>query len=169
MWVVFWLLFLLLVSSSTFAGGTANSDDEKAIRNGVAQWEEAWNTHDAKVGASLFSEDAVFINVNASVWKGRQEIEGGHAKLFAGMFKESIFHALDVRVRLLTANVALAHVKWEISGDRNPDGTPRQPRQGIFTQVLMKKGGKWLIEAWHNTNITVVGGQAMFSKDLPKQ
>jgi hypothetical protein len=34
----------------------------------------------------------------------------------------------------------------------------RQPRDGIFTQVLQKLDGKWLIAASHNTNIVIVPG-----------
>jgi uncharacterized protein (TIGR02246 family) len=152
---IFFSCALVLAPAYAYSAG---ADDEKAIRDGIAQWEAAWNKHDAKMGSALFADDADFINVNASFWKGRPEIEEAHAKLFATIFKDSTFKAIDTSVRFVTQDVALAHVKWEISGDKNPDGTPRQPRQGIFTQVLVKKDGRWLINAWHNTNITVVPG-----------
>ena len=40
-----------------------------------------------------------------------------------------------------------------MSGEADPDGTPRQPREGIFTWVVRKMDGQWLIDAAHNTNI----------------
>jgi uncharacterized protein (TIGR02246 family) len=134
------------------------ASDEAIIRQGVVRWEEAWNKHDAKAGAELFADNADFINVNASFWKGRAEIEDSHAKLFSGMFKESTFKTLGSNVRFLSPDTALAHIKWEIAGDTSPDGSPRPPRQGIFTQVLTKQNDRWLIAAWHNTNIIVLPG-----------
>ena len=60
-----------------------------------------------------------------------------------------IFDAL----KFLTPDVAVAHVKWGMRGDRDPDGTPRQPRHGVMMQVLMKRDGKWAVVAAQNTNV----------------
>jgi hypothetical protein len=79
------------VTIRSVPGYASTADDEKQILDGIYRWQEAWNNHDAKAGATLFSEDADFVNVNASFWKGRQAIEDNHARLFAGMFKESTF------------------------------------------------------------------------------
>ena len=89
-------LAIQLVSAS---GHATSADDEKLILQGIARWEEAWNEHDAGAGAKLFAEDADFVNVNASFWKGRKTIEEDHARLLAGMFKKSTFKTLDTSVR----------------------------------------------------------------------
>jgi len=44
------------------------------------------------------------------------------------------------------------HVSWGLKGDKDPDGSPRQPREGIFTWVAVKERGNWLIRAAQNTN-----------------
>src|SRR4051794_22666896 len=108
---------MLPVHTSAYAAG---ADDEKLIRDGIVRWQEAWNKHDAKAGAALFAEDADFVNVNASFWKGRTEIEDSHARLFADMFKDSTFQALETIVRFPLPDVAIAHVKWDIRGDKSP-------------------------------------------------
>jgi uncharacterized protein (TIGR02246 family) len=129
------------------------TEDERQIREVTAKWQEAWNQHDMTAGAQLFTEEADFVNVNGSLWKGRGAIERSHAELHAKIFKNSTFKTLKIDIRFLTQDVARAHVNWEIKGDTNLDGTARMPRQGIFTQILVKKDGEWLISAWHNTNI----------------
>jgi uncharacterized protein (TIGR02246 family) len=133
----------------------AGAEDEKLIRDVTARWEEAWNQHDMKAGAALFAEEADFINVNGTLWHGRAAIEQSHNEMHAGIFKTSTFKTISVDVRFLAPEIARTHVKWEISGDTNRDGTARPPRQGIFTQILTKKDGRWLITVWHNTNIIV--------------
>jgi uncharacterized protein (TIGR02246 family) len=159
-----------LFAIACFSAHADEASDEALIRQGIVRWEEAWNIHDAKAGAALFAADADFINVNASFWKGRPEIEDSHAKLFSGMFKESTFKAITSNVRFLSPETAVAHVRWEIAGDKSPDGSPRSARQGIFTQVLTKQNDRWLIAAWHNTNITVVPGHPVpESANLPNR
>jgi uncharacterized protein (TIGR02246 family) len=68
-------------------------------------------------------------------------------------FKESVWTTTAVQVKFLKPDIALVHVSWDLRGDKDPDGTPRQPRRGIFTQVVIKRGGRWLIQASQNTNI----------------
>jgi ketosteroid isomerase-like protein len=60
-------------------------------------------------------------------------------------FKESVWTSNDVKVAFLKPDIALAHVKWSLKGDKNPDGTPRPPRTGIFTQIIVKQDGRWVI------------------------
>ncbi len=54
-------------------------------------------------------------------------------------------------MRFLGPEIAIAHVKWTMSGAHAPPSIP-EPRQGIQTQVLKKTGGEWLIAAFQNTN-----------------
>ncbi len=53
----------------------------------------------------------------------------------------------------ITPDIAVAHVKWGVRGDEDPDGTPRQPRNGVMMQAVMKRDGKWTVVAAQNTNI----------------
>ena len=128
--------------------------DDEAIRAAVRQWERAWNGSDMSAAVGLFSEDADFINVRGSHWHGRQQIESEHAQRHRLQLKDSVFSARDVRVQKIGADVALVHVGWTIRGDHDQDGTLRQPRQGLFTWVMLKDpGGRWWIRAAHNTHV----------------
>lgn len=48
--------------------------------------------------------------------------------------------------------MGVVHWSWKIEGDRNPDGTPRQPRYGMMTLVAAKRSGIWLVVVGQNTN-----------------
>ena len=132
-------------------GAAAQSSDEAAIRQVQVQQAEAWNRHDAHAYAALFSDDGDVVNVVGWWWKGRPEIERKLTDAFAMMFHESRFSLGEVQVRLLTPDIAVAHVRWTMTGAKAPPGIP-EPRQGIQTQVLQKQKGKWLIAAFQNTN-----------------
>ena len=136
----------------------SRGDDEQAISQVEARWQDAWNRHDMDALAGLFTDDATFIQVNGRRWDGPAEIKKNHVALHAMMFKESVWANHDTDIRFLTPDVAVVHQTWGMRGDRNPDGSPRQPRDGIFTQVFVKRDGKWLITAAQNTNIVIVPG-----------
>lgn len=126
--------------------------DEAAIREIAARWEQAWNRHDMKQLAGLLTEEADFVNVGARRWKGRQQIEAEHVARL-GQFSESVWSTKAVAVQFLKPDLALAHVDWALKGDKDADGTPRPPRGGVFTWVVVKQGNAWLIRAAQNTNL----------------
>src|ERR1700757_2174066 len=60
-----------------------------AIREVEKQQQEAWNRHDAKAYASLFSEDGDCVNVVGWWWKGRAEIEKNLTAAYGFVFRDS--------------------------------------------------------------------------------
>lgn len=143
----------LVLAGAAWAAAGAPPSDEEAIRQIPARFEAAWNRHDMKALAALFAEDADFVNVAGTWWKGRQEIEQAHARTHATMFKNSTLRVGEVKVRFLKPGVAVAHNHWDLTGDVNPDGTPRPPRSGLMSQVVVRQNGLWLIASAHNTNL----------------
>ena len=144
------LLSFLVLFSPTIA--RCESEQDKAdIRNLQNQQADAWNRHDAKAYASLFKEDGDCVNVVGWWWKGRAEIEKKLTDAYLFVFKESVLTIKDVDVKFLGVDLAVAHVRWTMTGARTPRGIP-EPQQGIQTQVLQKQSGKWQIAAFQNTN-----------------
>jgi uncharacterized protein (TIGR02246 family) len=133
--------------------GQNNAKDIENIKRIESRWEEAWNKHDMKALASLVAEDVDFISVGGNWLKGRTAFEEHHAARHAMQFKESIWQTTDVQVKFLKPDIAVVHVRWSLRGDKDPDGTARPPRRGIFTRVVTNEGGQWLIKASQNTNI----------------
>jgi uncharacterized protein (TIGR02246 family) len=125
--------------------------DEMAIRALQDRQAEAWNRHDAKAYAKLFTEDGDVVNVVGWWWKGRSEIESKLTAAFAFVFRDSTLTITDVKVRFLTTDIAIAHVSWSMRGARTPPSIP-EPRQGIQMQVLQRRSAAWLITSFQNTN-----------------
>jgi uncharacterized protein (TIGR02246 family) len=145
---------LALLLSAWAASAQSDTKDLEAIKQIEKDWEAAWNRHDMKALTALVAEDVDFVTV-AGLWlKGRKEFEEQHTAIHAMRFKESVRTTTDVQVKFLKPDVAIVHVKGVIKGEKAPDGTPLQPRPGIFTRVVTKENGKWLIKASQNTAIS---------------
>jgi uncharacterized protein (TIGR02246 family) len=123
-----------------------------AIREIQARQSEAWNRHDAGAYAELFTEDGDVVNVLGWWWRGRTEIRSKLTDAFAFVFRDSKLTITDVHVRLLTRDIAIAHVRWTMEGAKAPPGAPAPPREGVQLQVLQKATDRWLIKSFQNTN-----------------
>ena len=145
------LSILVAAASAPAHQGAARDRDEAEIRDLQARQASAWNHHDAKAYADLFTADGDVVNVVGWWWKGRAEIEGRLTAAFAFVFRDSTLTITDVRVRFLSPEIAVAHVRWTMTGAKTPPHIP-EPREGIQTQTLRKTAGRWLITAFQNTN-----------------
>lgn len=149
------ITLLSLLSLALFfpnvAFGSVAGQDEASIRKVEMEQQDAWNRHDAKAYANLFAVDGDCVNIVGWWWKGRAEIERKLTAAFAFVFRESVLTVTDVDVRFLNPDLAVAHVHWKLVGARTPEAIPK-PQQGIQTQVLQRKDGKWLIAVFQNTN-----------------
>lgn len=155
------LVLFLLSSAVAYPNPQLDhSSDMQAIQNVEARWQDGWNRHDISALADLFTDDADFVTVIGKWCKGRKEFYDYHVRLHQVMFKDSIWKTSDTQIRFIRPDVAIVHVNWGITGDRNADGTPRDKhRDGIFTQVMVKQDGQWRISASQNTNIAEVPPQ----------
>ena len=116
-------------------------------------WAEAWNQHDVDALARLVCPDVEFVNV-AGVWlRGFDEFKQHHAKIHRFQMKDSTWTNVAHQVRQLSDELSLMHLEWTIAGDRDPDGTPRRPRLGIFTWLIVARRSDWRIAAAHNSNL----------------
>jgi conserved hypothetical protein len=145
------LLLALPLTSPKATFAASQDQDETEIHNVETRQQEAWNRHDAKAYADLFSEDADLVNIVGWRWKGRLEIERKLTDAYVFVFRESMLTIKEVDVKFLNPEIATAHVRWTMVGARTPKGIP-EPQQGIQIQVLQKHSGKWLITEFQNTN-----------------
>ena len=124
----------------------------EAVRAVQERQAAAWNAHDAKAYAALFTPDGVVVNVLGWKWKGREEIQSKLTAAFAWVFKDSVLTITDIDARLINPTAAVAYVRWSMTGAKSPPGAPAPPSEGIQLQVLEKKDGTWLISEFQNTN-----------------
>jgi uncharacterized protein (TIGR02246 family) len=143
----------------------------QAITANMQVFADAWNIHDGKQLATVFAEDADFVNVAGHWWKGRAELEQGHANAFANHLKNSRIVFLDTHVKFLNPDLAIYHTTWELSGLTSPAGTSLSPKHGILTAIASRdprgtvqhqaqhQNETWQIIALHNTETIVPRAQ----------
>ncbi len=145
--------FLGAASTALAQLGTAHGDSA-AVAALLRDWEGAWNAHDMTRFAALFTEDANMVTVGAGHLVGRRAIEADHAPKHVTRFRESVLRNEPPSVRFLTPDIALVHLRWAMRGDRNADGSAREPRSGLLSCVVMRTPDGWRVRAAHNTNAT---------------
>jgi uncharacterized protein (TIGR02246 family) len=144
------VLALTLAALSTVLAQTKS--DEAAVSGLPQAFCDAWNRHDGHALAQVMANDVDFVTVGAMWLHGRSDFEKYHVELLSGRFNQSTATALQTAVRFLRPDIAIVHWSWKIAGDRNVDGTSRQPRYGMMTMVAEKRSSSWLVVASQNDN-----------------
>src|SRR5262245_3280832 len=95
-WFVGAGLGLALVAGLHVAQRASAADDEAAnVRKSCSAFVTAWNKHDPKAMAAIFTEDATIVNPFGVKAKGRAEIEKLFTTEQTGPLKESSVEVLD--------------------------------------------------------------------------
>lgn len=148
------VLALLLHSAAASAQTPA---DEEAVRKLIVEMTEGFNRHDARASTRMYLSDADLVTVRGERFRGTVEFEKGLASIFATRAREATHRTLNVSVRFIRPDVALAHVTNELSGLIAPDGQRPPPHQELSLRVFVKEDGAWRVAAFHNTLVQPFG------------
>jgi uncharacterized protein (TIGR02246 family) len=113
--------------------------DIKAIRAAADAFSKAYNAHDPKAIAALFSADGEIVDETGDAKQGRAEIE----VVFTAVFEEYPEATMSVdigAIRFLGANLAEEDGKVHVI--HTPGDAPEQNR---YTVLHLKQDGKWLM------------------------
>jgi uncharacterized protein (TIGR02246 family) len=114
-----------------------HSADETAIRANIEQFEKAYNAHDAKAVAALFTPDGQIEDKDGDIAEGREAIE----KTFAGIFADAPQKRIDVFVediRFIGADLAA-----ETGSTKETPAPNEPPEYDRYTVLHVKRDGKW--------------------------
>lgn len=115
---------------------------------------EAWMRRDAEKLASLFDEDAEFVNVTGLWWHDRQAIQKAHAYGFARIFSQSTLDLVQVKVKALSDDIAVVHARFRLDNQTAPPGgMPPAPRNTILSFVVHRGADGWSCASAQNTDI----------------
>ena len=117
------------------------------------RFKEAWNSHDAKGIASLFFENADFVNVTGKWWDNKEDILKAHDFGFRVIFKNSLLEVLNVKEKILSEEIAVVHARIRLTGQTEKEVEKADIRETMFLFVLRKVDGQWLCESAQNTDI----------------
>ncbi len=113
-----------------------------------------WNERRADGIASLFPEEAEFVNVVGLWWHTREDIRKAHDYGLRVIFNNSTLSLIRSSIKYLSNDIAVVHAKMKLEGQTSHDDTSHPAtRRNIFTFVIKRNGGQWLCEAAHNTDI----------------
>jgi uncharacterized protein (TIGR02246 family) len=129
--------------------------DEDAIREIETQFNDAWNRHDPDALAAPLSDDAQFITVNGAWTTSRQGFRELMQRLHGpnGPYGASVRRSPEIKVTLLSPEVAILHTRFWIKGEKMHDALSQEDRESVGTRVLRKTDGRWLIVATQNTDV----------------
>ncbi len=158
-----YLSFLLGIAAVTLALSGCGSTSAAAATNpqplieALLETEQsAWNSNDSATYASVFTENADFINIRGQVFTGRAAIEGVHSTIFAGPFKGSTI-AITIRMfKLLSPGVALVDTDQQVThfAFLPPGVVPTSPGTLLthFKYIAAEQpDGSWKLPAGQNT------------------
>lgn len=140
------------ISPAQQTGNSVPKKDEAAIKAVLAAFENAWNTHDMNKFAALFTADADWVNIRGARWVGIDKIKSEHVAVHDRFYSKSKFSFSDVKIRMLSKDVAVIHAKETVTGS----DVPKQAGIADDSQlslVVVRRGKKWLIANGHNTNV----------------
>ncbi len=130
-------------------------------------FESAWNARDAHTLASIFAEDADFVNVVGLWWHNRTDIERSHDYGLKKIFKDSELTARGVKIRKLGETVAIIHVRWKLTGQTAKSDEKLDQRNTVMMFVAERRNNKWRVVSAQNTDvipgketITITDGKA---------
>jgi uncharacterized protein (TIGR02246 family) len=146
-------LFCLVITSVFFAYAKAQTKSDEMMVRGVPQaFIAAWAKHDGHELAKIMSPNVDFVNVGGDWLHGRPDFELYHTRLLSGPFKKSSLKVLDTAVSFLRPDLAVLHWTWSIEGDGLEDPTTHETRKGMFTMIVEKRDGSWLVVVGQNTD-----------------
>jgi uncharacterized protein (TIGR02246 family) len=148
------VLFALFVLPAASAG---QKEDDAAIHQRSAEWDAAWNKHDAKLMAAFFVADGDLVNPFGRQAHGQAEVEKLFTEEQSGVMAGTTYTGTIENIRHLGKNIAIVDVAAEISGMKGPDGAVAPPFKHHVTWIAEKKDGKWM----------AVGARAFVTMTMP--
>jgi uncharacterized protein (TIGR02246 family) len=143
-------LWLFALGGMHLAAAAQQDADSTAIAKAIQSYMDSWNTHDVHAVALLYAVDCDFVNNFGDVTHGRDGMEKTFGPFMTGPYSATVQTGTIRSVRFLKPDVAAVDVDWEMTGAKNPDGSPRPTRKGIHSLIMTRQSdGTWLITVMH--------------------
>jgi|SRR5579872_545791 len=118
----------------------------------------AWNRGDLETYTSFWREDADLVNVLGKQLHGRAAILAELQALHAFRFKGTRIFNLGHTTKVLSPDIAIVRVNWEMQGTNlapgeDPSG---RTRHGVFTHLAQCTAKRWQLVTSQNTEIVAI-------------
>jgi uncharacterized protein (TIGR02246 family) len=116
------------------------AEDEAAIRKNAETYVAAYNKHDAKAVAAMWSPDAVYMDPSTGdAAVGQEEIEKVFTDILAALGDGKIEVTVD-SVEFVSPNVAIENGTVRVIRPNE------EPEETLYSAVNVKRDGKWLLD-----------------------
>ena len=133
-------ILLALALSPALADEAPAHTAEQAVKQGVKDLEAAWDKHDAKAVAELYTTEGEIITETGQTLSGRDGIEQALTQAFSDSLKDCTLKETIEKVRLIKPDVAIVDAEAQL---KNGD---TEVNKVHVVSVVVKHEGKWLIE-----------------------
>jgi uncharacterized protein (TIGR02246 family) len=159
--MLFWSLAALMGASHHAAAQTSGpalpAADKAAIEATLGQFRKNLNDHKFSEMPAYITSDISFVNVVGMFWQGEADVQRAHQAIFDRLYKGVTLPPADpssLVFRAITPDVVLV-TNRSTAPARSDGGAPPtgDSGQSMFTTLLVKRQGRWLITAAQNTPI----------------
>jgi uncharacterized protein (TIGR02246 family) len=161
------MVFLLLAAPLALSAGralaaddAAKSPEDAAMKQVVADFSKGWNTHDAHAMCASIADDVEWVNWRGEPLTNRKDVEEEHAKLFADLYKNTQRTDTVKSIRHISPDLAVVDDYWTMTGAKKRDGSDWPYRAGLYTFLMAKKGGHWIVIVSHAADFNATAPSA---------
>ena len=127
----------------------------------VQTFVDGWNEGNAEKLASIFVEDAEFVNVTGLWWHDKERIYKAHEYGLRVIFKGATLKITQLKTRWLSNDIALVHTRMRLIGQTPFDPAEQTAgRSNILLFVCKRQNDNWMCETVQNTEI--ISGEETF-------
>lgn len=128
----------------------------KAIRRSIEDTIAAFNARKASDVLQEYAQNADVVTTRGEHLRGRDELEDRLEGLFARPGFGLQQRLVDLSIRFVRDDLALAHVEIEMSGAVSAGGEPLPPHRELSLRVYVRDGDCWKVTAFHNTTVATL-------------
>ena len=122
------------------------TDDTAALKAVDEAFVQAFNKKDVDAVLACYADDAVVMDPGpALIYRGKEEIKKGFGEFFKAQPSAQL--KLDETHYKTSGDLGYGYVLWTITMN-GPDGKPMEMK-GRATDVMEKRGGKWVLVTDH--------------------
>jgi uncharacterized protein (TIGR02246 family) len=118
--------------------------DEELLHQLAADFAATWARGDAAELAGYWTETGDTVTADGH-FQGRAAIQEYYTEGFAGPVEGTSVTIQMTSVRFLQPEVAVADGTYTLTGGKGPDGADLPATEGLWTNVNVKVGERWLI------------------------
>jgi uncharacterized protein (TIGR02246 family) len=146
-------ILVCILFQSVLTPNARGAERETDVRASVETFEKGWNSHNMDIMFQAFTPDADWINIVGMWWQGKPDVKRAHQAYHDTFFKQTPYHIEAMQIRFVTADTAIAVVRWRKGAFRSPDGRDWPEGRDLMSLLLVKQKGRWLITHGHNTTL----------------